>query len=334
MAVVGAIAAGAALAGLLTKDSTSLDVRNTINNYVQQTEKQVVNLITQSVADITHTIVQQQISTLSNNIDSQNVIDLTDVVVTEGSFTLEQQNNLKSTVNAIFNIVQSNDIVTQLTNQIKNNIQMSLTQNADLANQIAATSSLLKAQKDSGELNKMVSEAKNILNSAINNLSSHTSKTNIKNDLSTRIVLDSDTRASINDYISVKINQNISQSTLNNCVQSNNAFNQISLNKILVEDTESSFEIVQENILVSFYRCIVSSLMKTQQLIDLSNDILTDAVISASQGAKVANEATALDEKKDITTNTSWLDSIGSIIVIVIIIGMIYATMKLTKKNN
>ena len=319
------------LIGATQKDTTSLDVKNTIDNFVGQTEKQVVNLITQSVADITHTIVQQQVSKLSNDINSQNYIDLADVIIVGGSFTLEQQNNLKSTVTAIFNIVQSNEIITQLTNQIKNNIQMSLSQNADLANQVAATSSLLKSQKDSGEFNKMVSEAKNILNSVANNLSSNTSRTTIKNNLSTKIILDSDTRASINDYIGIKINQNISQSTLNNCVQSNNAFNQINLNKILVEDTESSFEIIQENILVSFYRCIVSSLMKTQQLVDLSNDILTDASIAASQGAQVTNEASAVNDKKDIVENTSWLDSFGSMIAIIIIIILIYGTRQFTK---
>ena len=319
------------LIGATQKDTTSLDVKNTIDNFVGQTEKQVVNLITQSVADITHTIVQQQVSKLSNDINSQNYIDLADVIIVGGSFTLEQQNNLKSTVTAIFNIVQSNEIITQLTNQIKNNIQMSLSQNADLANQVAATSSLLKSQKDSGEFNKMVSEAKNILNSVANNLSSNTSRTTIKNNLSTKIILDSDTRASINDYIGIKINQNISQSTLNNCVQSNNAFNQINLNKILVEDTESSFEIIQENILVSFYRCIVSSLMKTQQLVDLSNDILTDASIAASQGAQVTNEASAVNDKKEIVENTSWLDSFGSMIAIIIIIILIYGTRQFTK---
>ena len=319
------------LIGATQKDTTSLDVKNIINNFVGQTEKQVVNLITQSVADITHTVVQQQVSKLSNDINSQNYIDLADVIIVGGSFTLEQQNNLKSTVTAIFNIVQSNEIITQLTNQIKNNIQMSLSQNADLANQVAATSSLLKSQKDSGEFNKMVSEAKNILNSVANNLSSNTSRTTIKNNLSTKIILDSDTRASINDYIGIKINQNISQSTLNNCVQSNNAFNQINLNKILVEDTESSFEIIQENILVSFYRCIVSSLMKTQQLVDLSNDILTDASIAASQGAKVTNEASAVNDKKEIVENTSWLDSFGSMIAIIVIIILIYGTRHFTK---
>jgi len=319
------------LIGATQKDTTSLEVKNIINNFVSQTEKQVVNLVTQSVADITHTVVQQQVSKLSNNIDSQNNIDLADVIIVGGSFTLEQQNNLKSTVTAIFNIVQSNEIITQLTNQIKNNIQMSLSQNADLANQVAATSSLLKSQKDSGEFNKMVSETKNILNSVANNLSSNTSRTTIKNNLSTKIILDSDTRASISDYIGIKINQNISQSTLNNCVQSNNAFNQINLNKILVQDTESSFEIIQENILVSFYRCIVSSFMKTQQLVDLSNDILTDASISASQGAQVKNEASAVNDKKDITENTSWLDSFGSMIAIIIIIILIYGTRQFTK---
>jgi len=319
------------IASAINDNSTSLDVRNTINNFVAQTEKQVVNLITQSVADIAHTIVQQQVSKLLNDIDSQNYIDLTDVIIVAGSFTLEQQNNLKSTVTAIFNIVQSNEIVTQLTNQIKNNIQLSISQNADLANQIAATNSLLKSQKDSGEFNKLVSEAKNVLNSAVDSLSSNSSRTTIKNNLSTKIIFDSDTRANINDYISIKINQNISQLTLNNCVQSNNAFNQINLKKILVEDIESSFEIIQENILISFYRCIVSSLMKTQQLVDLSNDILTNAAIAASQGAKVTNEATAINDKKDITENTSFLDSLGSMIAIIIIIVIIYGTRQFTK---
>ncbi len=331
-AAIGAASLGLALFSAFGPgDETSLDIKQMVNNLLVKTEKQTINLITQSVVDITHNIVQQQLSRLTNNIDSQNRIDLTDVVILGGKFSLEQQNNIKSTVSAIMNIVQSNDLITQLTNQIRDNLTMSLIQNTDLSNQIAATNEVLKAQKTSGEFNNLINSTSDMIKPLMGMFNNKTNRTKIINELSNKLILDNETRANINNYVSQKINQTINQSTLNNCVQTNNAFNEINLNKILVEDTESSFETIQENILISFYRCIVSSLMKTQLLIDLSNNIITDATMSGTQSAKVLNESKTGKKTEDLSTTTSFLDSLSSMIGIIVIIIIIYITRQFTK---
>ncbi len=331
-AAFGAISLGLGLYSAFGPgDQRSLDITQNINNLVSSTNDQVVNLITQSIVDISHNIVQQQISTLINNVDSQNKIDLTDIVITDGSFTLDQTNNLKTTVTAIMNIVQSNDLITTLTKNIKDNINMSLSQNADLANQIAATNELLKAQKNSGELNTIVNKAKDLGETYLNMANNVTDITKIRNQLSNQIIIDNYTKASINQYISEKINEDITQSTLNSCIQNNNALNQITLNKILIEDSGSSFEAIQGNILISFYKCIISSLMKTQVLIDLSNDILNEAVLSGSQGVDINNESTLNKSDKQNLSVTSFMDSLSSMIGIIIIIIIIYITKKLVE---
>jgi hypothetical protein len=331
-AVIAGVSLGLALYGAFGEgDSRSLDINQNLNNLVSSTNKQVVNLITQSIVDICHNIVQQQISTLSSNIDSQNQIDLTDIVVTAGSFTLDQTNNLKITVTAIMNIVQSNDLIISLTKNIKDNINMSLSQNADLSNQIAATNELLKSTKSSGELNTLVNKTKDLSESILGLARNTTDVTKIKNNVSNQVIIDNYTRANIEQYISEKINLDITQSTLNNCIQSNNALNQITLNKILVEDKGSLFEAVQGNILIAFYKCIISSLMKTQVLIDLSNDILNDATLTSSQGVDIDNESKIEIKKEDISSMTSFLDSLSSMIAIIIIIVIIYVTLKFLK---
>jgi hypothetical protein len=309
-------------------------ILNELNSYVSKTEKQLINLITQTIVNVTHNIVIQQIATLSSDVQSQNTIDISDIIITDGSvLTLEQQNNLKTTISAVLNIVQSNELVTNLSNQIKNDIKLSVTQNTDLNNKLAASSELLKAQNDSGELNKLASEAKNIASAITGVFTTRNVETAIINKIVNRLILDTSTTANVEDYINTKINQTIDQLTINTCVQSNNIFNIINLKEISLE-TNAKMDVIQENILISFYRCIITSMMKTQDLITLSNDLLNQATIATSQGVKLSNDVSASEKKTDITTNTSYLDSLGGVIVVIIIIILIYGTMKMTKKKE
>ncbi len=325
LGVIGAVGVGLQAYGMFGPgNSRGVDITQEINNMVESTDKQVVNLITQSVANISHTVIQEQVTSITNNVESQNKIDLTDIVISGGQFSLDQQNNLKSIVTAILNVVQSNEIITNLTNQIKDQIKMSLIQNVDLANQIAATNEVLKARKSSGELNSLIDSTKGMVESLLDGFRSQSDEVSLKNYVNNNIKLDNDIEASINNYVEIKINEQISQSTINNCIKTNNLLNIIDLRKILVEGTESSFATVQENMLVSFYRCIISSLMKTQLLIDLSNNIITDSTTTTEQGAKVSNISDIKESKVDTSSTSSYLDSIGTIVGIIIIIVIIF----------
>lgn len=316
----------------LEKNPTYLSIDQEIQNFLNSTQTQTVNVVTQSIINISHDIVQQQIATITNNTDTKNDLDASEIIVTNGaSFSIEQQNNLKTIVQAILNLVQSSELITKLSTLIKNDISSTLSQNADLSNKIAAASELLKLQKNSGELNAAISSMKDIASKMADLGTSRSDTTIIKNKLLNDIKLDSSSRADIQDYINNTINISVNQLTMNTCIQSNNVLNQIYLKQILVEGEGSSFEIIQQNILISFFKCVITSSISNENIQDISVDTLNTAILNSSQGAKVINELSATVKKSDISTYSSLLDSFGGIIVIVIIVVIIIGFKYITK---
>ncbi len=325
---VGALI-GAAIGG--EKQPTTLTIDQEIQNFVNSTQQQVVNVITQSIINISHDIVQQQIATITNDTDTKNDLDASEIIVRNGaSFSIEQQNNLKTIVQAILNLVQSSELITKLSTLIKNDISSTLSQNSDLANKIAATSALLKAQKNSGELNTAISGIKDVIGGMAELGSTRGDTTIISNKVLNSINLDSSSRADIEDYINNTINITIKQITMNTCIQSNNILNQIYLKQILVDGEGSSFEIIQQNILISFFKCVITSSIKNEDLQNISLDTLNTAALNASQGATVSNDLSATYKKSDISSNSSFLDSSSGTIfaVVLVVIIMFFILIK------
>ena len=263
--VLGGILGGNALGW--DKSPTRLTIEQEINNFINTTQQQAINVATQSIINISHSIVQQQIAKITNNTDTKNDIDASEIVITNGaSFSIEQQNNLKTIVQAILNLVQSSELITSLSTQIKNDILTTLSQNADLSNKIAAASTLLKSVKNSGELNNAINGIKDIATKIADLGATRADNTVITNSLLNNINLDSSARADINDYIDNTINITINQLTINTCIQSNNILNQVYLKQILVDGENSSFEIIQENILIAYFKCVITSVIKNENL--------------------------------------------------------------------
>lgn len=327
---------GGALIGLVggnilgfEKNPTTLTIEQEINNFINTTQQQAINVATQSIINISHSIVQQQVAKITNNTDTKNDMDASEIVITNGaSFSVEQQNNLKTVVQAILNLVQSSELISSLSTQIKNDILITLSQNAELSNKIAAASTLLKSQKNSGELNNAISGIKDIASKIADLGTSRADNTVITNSLLNNINLDSSARADINDYIDNTINISIKQLTINTCVQSNNILNQVYLKQIMVDGENSSFEIIQENILLAYFKCVITSVIKNENLQNISIDTLNNAALLASQGAKVSNDLKATKEVSNITSTTSFLDSFSgmgfAIVLVIIIVGFVF----------
>jgi hypothetical protein len=323
---------GAAVDAIFGGSSTSLSVEQEIENLVKSTQSSMVNLITQSIVNISHKIVQEQIATVTNNIDSRNQIDASQIIISNGAdFSVDQQNSIKQTVQAILNLTQSSELVTKISSMIKNDIATVLSQNADLSNKVAATSSLLRASKSSGELNAAVDGIKNVLKDVSDMGSVRKDNTTIKNNILNSVTLDASSKADINDYVNTMIKQTIEQKTLNQCVQNTEALNQIYLNNILVEGKNSSFEVIQGNILDAFYECIITSLLSSQNIQNISTETLNSTSASLKQGAKVSNDLAASDKKEDISKSSSYLDNpmgIAILIIIIVVIGIAYFSFK------
>ena len=245
--------------------------------------------------------------------------------------TIEQQNNLKQTVQAILNLISSTELVSELSTLIKNDINSSLSQNADLSNKVAAAATLLKATQNSGEINAAIDGVKGVMKDVTEIGKTRNDTTIIKNNVLNSISLNSESRSDIEDYVDVIIKQQIEQITINDCVNNSNALNEITLRNVILK-SGSKFEIIQENILTALYKCVITSAIKSEDLQNISLDTLNTSITTQTQGATVSNDLSATSEKKDIQTNTSLLDSLGGIFVIIIIIAIIGGTMYLMNK--
>ena len=299
-------------------------LKNSIQNLLSNTQSQIINTITQSIINITHNIVQQQIATVSSSNESKNELSGSNIYIGSGAtFSIEQQNNLKSTVEAILKISISNELILKLSSQIKEDVAATLSQNAELSNKIAASSALLKAQQNSGEFNNALNKAKDSINTLVSNLTRREDNTIIKNKILNSINLSNESTATIQDYVSTLINENISQKTLNNCVQNNTLLNLSNLNQIIVQGAGSSFEIIQGNILESFYNCVISTLITSEDLQMISSDVLTNASFAANQGASTSVDLTADKTNNDTNTSKSFVDSLGAGLVIALVIIVI-----------
>jgi hypothetical protein len=95
------------------------------------------------------------------------------------------------------------------------------------------------------------------------------------------------------------------------------------LNQIIVQGAGSSFEIIQGNILESFYNCVISTLITSEDLQMISSDVLTNASFAANQGASTSVDLTADKTNNDTNTSKSFVDSLGAGLVIALVIIVI-----------
>lgn len=319
--------------------SSSTNITNDVQNFLSQSQNELVNVVTQSIVNISNKIVQEQTAQVISNVSASNIFNGYQIIVRNGAkFSVIQQNYLKSTVEAIINITQDNKLALSLSNQIKNDILTSLSQNADVSNRLAAAATLLKEQQDSGEINGVVTAVKDIASTLIDSAKATEDENNIRNKLIQKIAMKQESSANLVNMINNTINQDINQSTVNNCLQNSSISNMLTLKKIVIDGKNSNFKITQSNILDSFYKCMISSTIKSVDLQNISNSILNTAKQTGDQGVTAKNDMSATKSSIDKTINSSWLDSlsgsIGIIVIVIIVLVAIFIFYKFISKSG
>jgi len=319
--------------------SSSTNITNEVQNFLSQSQNQLVNVVTQSIVNISNKIVQEQTAQVISNVSASNIFNGYQIIVRNGAkFSVIQQNYLKSTVEAIINITQDNKLALSLSNQIKNDILTTLSQNADVSNRLSAAATLLKEQQDSGEINGVVTAVKDIANTLIDSAKATEDENNIRNTLIQKIAMRQDASANLINMINNTINQDIQQSTVNNCLQNSSISNMLTLKKIVIDGKNTNFKVTQGNILDSFYKCMISSTIRSIDLQNISNSILNTAKQMGDQGVTAKNDMSATMSSIDKTFNSSWLDSlsgsIGIIIIVIIVLVAIVIFYKFISKSG
>lgn len=291
-------------------------IKNVCENLVSQTNESLSKIISESAVSVSNSIIQEQAATISSSSSGSNIFEGSNITVRKGGkFSISQQNQLKTTVQAILNITQSNELANSITSNIKNDVTAALSQNADLSSKVSAVAEIEKSRKNSGEINNLVNT---LADTTKDILSPSSSDADIENTIVNKLNSKNVSQTDIENYLSTTINTSITQSSLNNCVQNSSLSNVIKLNNVVVEDLGSTFEVAQENILDAFYSCVISSSASSKTIQDISSGMMTSAKTDMSQGAKIANDLAASAKNLDSIVATSYMDYIIYIIIAVI----------------
>ncbi len=310
------------MAGGQTSSRTS--IKNEIDNFVSQQQRALANIVTQSIVNISHTIVQEQSASIRSDSSASNILNGYQIIVKNGAkISITQQNFLKSNAEAILNLIQDNSLILNLSNQIKNDITSTLKQNADIADKLTAAASLIKDQQISGEVNGVIIALEEIGSDLFKNAQSERERSDIKNKLVQKYITRQDAQTNLQSLISNTVSQTIKQQNLSDCVNKSTLSNIINLKRIVVDGPTATFTLSQENILDTFYKCVISSVAKSKDLLRLSNDIINTSTQSATSGLKLSNTEDASTSYIDTKKSTSWLDSLSSMIGIIIIVAVL-----------
>ncbi len=300
---------------------SSTNIENEISNFISQQQRALANIVTQSIVSVSHKIIQEQTANVINNASASNILNGYQIIVKNGAkFSIYQQNYLKSNAEAILNLIQDNSLVLNLSNNIKNDVMASLAQNADISNKLSAAATLAKEQRNSGELNSAISAISDVASKAMSAFKATEDKNNIINKVVQQYIMKQDAETNLQNLINNSINQNIQQLTISNCINNSTLSNVINLKKIIVDGPTATFNLTQKNMLDAFYKCVISSTVKSADLLKLSNDIINTSSLTSAQGVKAVNEAKATISSINQNIATSWIDSLtGSIGIIIIV---------------
>jgi hypothetical protein len=294
--------------------STSKQViKNAITNIVNETNTQLVKMISQSTVNVTSHILQTQEAVLKSDATAMNSITLYGVNAWYGNVTIDQQNDIKLTVGSILNIVQNGDIVSSINTQISNDVLAQVNQSINLQQQINAASQINKNTTTEGEANEFINQLASVFN-----FSSSDDENKIESKIISNINATSYTAIDIENYVNNIISTNITQKTQNACLQSNNALNQIMSEKA-INVYYGNVNLTQSNVLNNYFSCFISSQLTSDDLQNLAAGILNQSTTSSGQGTSIADTMTSSLSQLTSTLTKTLLDNIQYIIIAIVI---------------
>jgi hypothetical protein len=295
-------------------------IENEVETFIQQQQKAIANIVTQSIINVTHKIVQEQQATITSSVGASNIFNGYQIIVKNGGrLSVNQQNYLKSTVEAILNLTQDNTLILNLSNDIKNDIKATLSQNADVSNKVSAAASMMKEQKNSGEVNGVISAVSDIATGALGALTTQETTNELRNKIIQYYAMKQESTTNLNNLIENDIVQNINLTTINNCISKSSIGNMINAKKIYIDGPTSALIMTQKNMLDTFYKCVISSTVRSTDLQTLSNSVFNNTSQDLSQSLSVKNDLSATVSSIDKKTATSWLDSLTGLVPIILI---------------
>lgn len=293
-------------------------IKNACYNIITETQKQIVKIITQSTVNVSSTVLQQQIASINSSTDSGNTFTGTNIYITNKStLNIQQQNQIKVMTGAILNIVQNSNLVDSISSQITNDVMSTVSQNSSLQNRIAAVAQMEQDLKTDGELNSTVNKVTDAVNKMLS-LGGSDTEEDIENTIVNTITQNTYNNTDIENYVKTLVNTQISQNTITQCFQSTNTYNITELKNIYISGN-SSFNVVQTNLVNNFFSCFVSSSMTSTDLQNIAAGILNSSTTSGSSGSSATQDLASSTSNLVKTIETSFLDNIQYIIIAIVI---------------
>jgi hypothetical protein len=332
---------GAILGGLLGgKSEIKIEIDNELNNIVNNTLINVVKIVTQSVVKVTSTILQEQIATVDSKDSGTNIFNMNNVQILDGAkISINQINEIKSTVSAVFNIIQDVELINKIQENIKNDVTAVLNQNATLQNDVRNAAYINAAKATSGEANALVGVLKSFSDGMFGGNKQNVTQT-IRNKVRNELTNLTRNETDISNYIETVLNTKIEQRTINECFKSTSGYNIITWENVIISGKDTSIDVIQKNVLESYFSCFISSTLSTKVLQDVSIGILNESKVKTDQGIDVKNKLDNKLETDVSDTTTSWADNLTTIAIVAAIcavvggIGLAFINMTANKNKK
>lgn len=303
-------------------DTQKVQVKNIVNNFIDITNTQVVNIVNETTTSVSNTLIDAQKANNTDSANAGNTVFIKNVTV-YGTLSIAQSAELQATATAVVQIVHNADqlakMATQITDQVKDKINAA----TDLKSDIVTVQSLTKSNSIDGEVNDLVG----VLGSLFAN--SQKTEADVETEINNHFNITNSQSTNIDTIVNNIIGTTIDSKTITNCISKTASFNNSDIENITVYGTLID---TQTALATNLSNCAVNSLLQIQDLIDISNKTINDAKEKADATAAGDTTANTNNTLQDLHTVTSLVTDmmryityiiIGVVVCVIIVVSVI-----------
>jgi hypothetical protein len=225
------------------KISNRQDIQNLLTTNVELVNEQVFNIMNESTMSVTSNVVNNQVATRKSTGSASNLITIKRTTI-KGNVNLDQIAEFSQYADALITVSSDTNKLADLSSQILNDITTKISNNIDLSNDLKAANAIEKEKKVDGELNNLVNAIDDALKGLTTLGADQNNDITIKNTIMAKISKRESYTENLTTVINNYITSNVTNTLLNNCLDSSSSFNQVDisdLDQIRINDLISQY---------------------------------------------------------------------------------------------
>jgi hypothetical protein len=306
--------------------SNRQDIENLINTRVELVNKQVFNIMNKVTQNVTSNIVNNQVATKKSTGAASNLLVIKRTTIKNGGIAdFNQLADYKSWADALITVSSDTNKLADMSAQIASEITSELSQNIDLQNDLKAANAIEKEKKIDGEINNIVDKIGGALSDLTKIGANQDNDITIKNTIMQTISQSNYYESNFKDVVNNYVTSNISNTLLNNCIDSSSSFNQVDISDLVIDG--GTLQSNQQALLQNFSSCLISNMAVNTDIQKMATDMKNKASQETTTDVKEKNTMDVTNSIKNLETQTSiiseMLNTIIYVVAAIAIIGFI-----------